>query len=432
MGVRQCLVAASIAACSTSDPSADTDATDAGTADSGSTAVSDTSTIPTDAECGNGVHEVGEECDGVEPAGATCVDAHAGYADGAIACGASCTFDAADCVIGAGAHVVTINEVTSESVAAGEYAGPNDAIELYNGGSAAADLSGWLLSDDPELPSDKTYVFPAGTSLAPGAHLVVRSLDAAAMTGEFPFGISDSNVEMLVLADGAGTWIDSVSVDGTLARASWCRFPDAHGPWFQCDETFGGDNALATTICGNGLVEDGEACDSADLAGNSCAGLEVGYTGGVLVCSPLCELDADGCTTTSDVVINELESTTDAIELYNGGEADVDLSGWALTDENVGVDYDVAADPGVLVFAEGTVLAAGEYLVVPRGTDGGQHPFGLDDGGDTVALVMPMPWTIVDQVTYDDGTALVSYCRLPNGPGGPWRADCAPTMGAAN
>ena len=30
------------------------------------------------------------------------------------------------------------------------------------------------------------------------------------------------------------------------------------------------------------------------------------------------------------------------------------------------------------------------------------------------------------------GAAVVSYCRLPDGPSGAWTADCSPTFGAAN
>ena len=71
------------------------------------------------------------------------------------------------------------------------------------------------------------------------------------------------------------------------------------------------------------------------------------------------------------------------------------------------------------------------YLVVPKGDLPGQHPFGLSSGGETVSLLMP-DLTLVDQVTFGPELAAVSYCRIPDGPGNPWAADCVPTFGGPN
>lgn len=432
---RLSVLAVLVAACSSdSGGGADEASGTGGASTSGGMTTADASGGGTGAgECGNATRDGDEECDGSDLGGLACTDVSPAYDGGTLACGASCTFDASGCTIAPGTALVTLNELTSDSVLEGTYAGPNDAIELFNAGTADADISGWKLSDDPTLPDAKTYTFPSGTSLAAGEFLVLVSYDATAMTGDFPFGVSNNKTETITLADGDATVIDAVTVDGYLARKSYCRLPDGSGAWAQCEQTFGAVNTAATTACGNGVVEDGEACDSADLAGNTCAGLELGYTGGVLVCSPTCKLDASSCTTTSDLVINELESTNDDIELFNGGDADVDMSGWILTDAKVDASYDATVDDAELVFADGTTLAAGDYLVVALGVGAGQHPFGLDTQGDTVTLVDPgPPLTIIDQVTYEDGAAMTSYCRQPNGPGGLWMADCTPSMGDAN
>ena len=50
--------------------------------------------------------------------------------------------------------------------------------------------------------------------------------------------------------------------------------------------------------CGNGVVEDGEACDGSDLAGWSCVLL--GYTGGDLGCDATCSFDLAGCDAPAD------------------------------------------------------------------------------------------------------------------------------------
>jgi hypothetical protein len=52
-------------------------------------------------------------------------------------------------------------------------------IELYNRGAAAVDLSGWTLDDGVD------FVFPAGTSIAPGGYLVVAA-NAAWMNANYP------------------------------------------------------------------------------------------------------------------------------------------------------------------------------------------------------------------------------------------------------
>lgn len=51
---------------------------------------------------------------------------------------------------------------------------------------------------------------------------------------------------------------------------------------------------MATPTCGNGLLDPGEACDGANLAGQNC--LSLGYDGGVLACTPGCQINTAGCT----------------------------------------------------------------------------------------------------------------------------------------
>jgi hypothetical protein len=381
--------------------------------------------------CGNGTIEDGEECDGTDLGGATCPDVDPAYTGGTLACGASCTLDASACELLPNTPLVAINEVTSQAVLSGAYAGPNDAIELHNAGTLAADLSGWRISDDPTLPPERTYVLPGGTTLEPGEFLVLLTIDDANTAGVLPFGVSSSNVETLTLADGQGTVRDSVTVDGYLARESYCRVPDGTGAWFQCVQTFGSENQVADAPCGNGVADAGEMCDGTDLGGQTCEGLGIGLGAGTLACTPTCQLDLFGCVTDSLIVLNELSSTTDDIELYNASNADFDLSGLVLTDDRVGLDYDPALDTAELVFQAGTVLGPGEYLVVPRGLGPNQHPFGLGAMGDRVTLLAPSPLTIIDHVSYTSGQAIASWCRLPSGPDGTW-SGCTPTMGSAN
>ncbi|MCY1059417.1 lamin tail domain-containing protein [Nannocystis sp. SCPEA4] len=331
---------------------------------------------------------------------------------------------------GQSATAVRLNELTSKSPADGSWAGMGDAIELVNPGAVAVDLAGWKLSDDPGLAADKTYEFPAGTTIAPGGYLVLVAFDELTATGDFPFGISSTGSETISLVDAAGALVDQVAVDGVRAQVSYCRVPDAEGEWGNCLQTLGAANVVAPSTCGDGTIEAEESCDGDDLGGRACA--DLGFTGGTLACSPTsCRLDATRCESGLEVAINELEAIDDRIELHNAGAEAVDLSGWILTDRFGEAGYDPASDGEKLVFAVGTELAAGGYLVVGKGDLAGQHPFGLSSDGDAVTLVQA-DLTPVDHVTYEPQQAEISFCALPDGPGGTWRADCTPTFGAAN
>jgi hypothetical protein len=381
--------------------------------------------------CGDGEIGEGEVCDGAELGGKTCVDVDEGFVGGELACAADCAFDVSGCEVDPEAPLVALNEVLSKSATVGPYADKGDAIEIFNAGGVEADLSGWKLSDDPAFPLDKTYVFPIGTKLAPGEWLVLVELDAMMGVGELPFGISSDAEETLTLVDGLDGAIDSVVVQGADAVVSYCRLPDGTGAWQKCDQTLGEANVAASTDCGNAVAEAGEDCDGVDLDDMTCEGLGLGFTGGTLACSPACTFDASMCTTDNVVVVNELESAADDIEIYNAGNQPVVLSGWILTDDLVDQNYDPVTDLEKLVFPPMTSLAAKKFLVVKKGNLPNQHPFGLSNDGDTVTLLEPN-LSVVDQVSYGLGEAMVSYCRLPDGPGGTWTTGCMPTLGAAN
>lgn len=395
------------------------------------------SSAPTDGDetggsCGNGTIDGDEACDGQDLGGMTCATG------GTLACTAACTLDTSGCTVDPDAAVVRLNEVVGDDVAGGPFAGATDAIELYNLGGAAADLSGWRISDDPSLPDDKTYVFPDGTSLAPGAWQVLVRLDDVTGAGDFPFGISGSKPETLTLVDADGAAVDVTSFLGPDAAVSWCRLPDGEGEWKTCAQTLGEPNAgdEPTPSCGDGTVGADEECDGTDLGGlASCADVDPTLEG-PLACSPLCTIDLSGCTLAPvlGVVLNEVTAAgDDAVEIFNYGTRPFDLSAYILTDDlaDPGDPYDFDADLEKLVIPPATVLEPGEFLVVVQGAGQGEHPFGLATTGDAITLLTP-GLVVVDFVAYGDGEADASYCRLPDGPDGAWTADCTPSFGDAN
>ncbi|WP_177325976.1 lamin tail domain-containing protein [Nannocystis exedens] len=388
-----------------------------------------TSEAPTRPVCGDGIVEGDELCDGAELGGMACADIDPGFT-GPLTCASDClSFDVSDCEGTPAEWVVRLNELTSKGAASGPFAGKGDAIELFNAGGAPAELSGWRLSDDPLLPADKTYVFPDGTTLMPGERLVLVELDPMTGEGELPFGLSSSNEETLTLVDGDEAVVDALTVEGVAAMVSWCRLPDGTGSWGHCQQTLGAPNLEAVTICGDGVREGAEPCDGLDVGGAKCA--DRGFTGGAMTCTPQCVLDTSMCMSDLAAAINELESTNDEIELFNAGADPIDMTGWILTDQAFDATYDPVADLEKLVFAAGTTLAPGQFMVVEKGELAGQHPFGLSSNGDTVTLLKP-DLKPVSQVTYLADQAALSFCRLADGPQGSWSSGCKPTFGAAN
>lgn len=375
--------------------------------------------------CGDGQLDVGELCDGAALGGKSCADVDPMLRGGTLACADDCaSFDTSACTGQPGAPKIVLNEVTAKAVTEGPYADMGAAIELINLGAAAADLSGWQLADDATFPPEQTYVFPPASTLAPGAYLVV-----VAQSG-LPFAL-EGETETLTLADGRGATQDAVTFAVADAATSYCRLPDGADAWQTCAQTFGAKNAAAAPeTCGDGTLQPGEQCDGAELGGQTCEGL--GRGGGALACAPTCTFDTSQCGGQQlAVVINELESTDDRIELYNAGDQPIDLTGWILTDDTIDPNYDPMADAEKLVFPAMTTLGAKQFLVVPKGTNPGEHPFGLGAGGETVSL-LKSDVSVVDQVTYAADEAAVSYCRVPDGPGGAWTVGCQPTFGATN
>jgi hypothetical protein len=236
-----------------------------------------------------------------------------------------------------------------------------DFIELYNTGSASADLSGCTLSDS--LSSNK-FAFPPGTTLAPGAFL-------SRTQTELGFSLS-SHGDEIVLRDGANQRIlDAVRFPAQANGVPLGRHPDG-APEFAAllRGTPGATNAapVAPTIVINEIMF-----------------------------QPLSGDDAD-----------------EYIELLNNGATSVDLSYWRFLD---GIEFAfppgttiapgaflvVAADPARLIAAHTNLNAANTF-----GTFSGK----LSNRGERLLLAKPddpaLPFedfVTVDEITYSDGWA---------------------------
>ncbi len=116
----------------------------------------------------------------------------------------------------------------------------------------------------------------------------------------------------------------------------------------------------------------------------------------------------------------------DWIELWNEGDVDVDLEGFALTDETAWIDQ--------WTFPAGVVIPAGGHLVVFADGDVEEGPlhasFKLSSLGESAILrgreEDGHPW--IDGVDFPAGADDVSWART----GDTWGADPTPTPGEPN
>ena len=127
----------------------------------------------------------------------------------------------------AGAAVV-LNEINCEAT---------DWVELVNTSTTPADISGWLLTDDPldaNPPRPTHQMFFSNPTVIPaGGDLVVEKVTP----GGFPFGISCGD-DTIRLADGTGAPVDDFLVPALAAAGdTWGRYPDGTGPWVETTST---------------------------------------------------------------------------------------------------------------------------------------------------------------------------------------------------
>ncbi len=297
---------------------------------------------------------------------------------------------------------VVVNEVLTHSDPPLE-----DAIELFNLGSAPVDLSGWYLSDS--MKNLKKFTIPAGTVIAPGGFKVFYESqfnpDPAAATS---FSLSS--------AKGDDVSLSQATADGELTgyRATVKFGPAANGVSFGRFVTSVGADFVAMSARTFGVDQPATVEEFRQGAGLSNAYPVVG-----------------------PVVISELmyhpATTNDAleyIELHNNSAETVPLfdpayptNTWRL---RKAVDFDFP--PNISLPADGyllivsfdplndlAALAAFQSAYGSTSTLVGPYSGKLDNGGESVELYRPdvpetlpgpdmglVPYYLADRVHYDD------------------------------
>ena len=122
--------------------------------------------------------------------------------------------------------------------------------------------------------------------------------------------------------------------DGTDLNGQTCVSQGfAGGGTLACNGTctgFDTSGCIGGPVCGNGVVETGEACDGGNLNGATCQSL--GFSGGTLACSGSCTFDTSGCTsggcTTQTLYTNNFDSASGLSDWTRGTFDGSNVNNW--------------------------------------------------------------------------------------------------------
>ncbi len=129
---------------------------------------------------------------------------------------------------------MVINEVSAANwdllLADGEY---EDWIELYNGGAATVDLTGYYLSDDDTQPAK--WPIPAGVIIPAGGHLVFYASGKDGIIAGAPhtnFKLTQTKQEFVVFSDPSQNVLDQFWIEfPNQKNHSWGRNTDGAAAW---------------------------------------------------------------------------------------------------------------------------------------------------------------------------------------------------------
>lgn len=283
---------------------------------------------------------------------------------------------------------IVINEflVSNGTIQADQDGEFDDWIEIYNYGTVAVNLDGFKLTDDNTDFS--LFSFPAGTTLNPNDYLIVWADKDISQTGlHADFNLSASG-ETIYLSDSSLNILDSIAYSNLGTDTSYGRYPNGTGSFQNMTPTFNAANSISSIA-------------SSDLVINE-----------FLASNTAVQADQDG-------------EFDDWVELYNKGNASIDLSIYSLSDDKTALN--------TFTFPAGTILAPDSFVIVWADGDTAQvglhADFKLSSGGETFYL-SDTSNSIIDSIQYGTQTTDISYGRFPNGTGN--FQSMAPTFNAVN
>jgi hypothetical protein len=387
---------------------ADDDATDAD--DDATDADDDVVDADGDAgpECGDGVVEGDEICDGDELDGQTCSDE--GFAGGALACNDTCDgYDTSGC-----------NDCGNDMVDSGEEC-DGTALDGETCTSQGFDEGTLLCASDCTFDTSQCTTATCGnTNIEANEECDGTNLDGETCSSR---GFVDGTLacnncqfdESGCNTCGDDTINGSDVCDGSDLGGETCSSRGFVSGTLACTATCDGYDTSGCTMCGNDTVDSGETCDGTDLNGETCQ--SQGFDGGTLACGASCgSFDTSGCTSNpapgaADLIITEVMQNPDALndsdgeyfEVLNPSGTDTyNLNGCQITGKAGESPLDITTD---------VMVMPGQFLTIAISSSPGFTPdyvetgLSLANGSDRVAIECPgsSGSIVVDEVSWDDG-----------------------------
>ncbi|GEM_PF-356046 len=293
-----------------------------------------------------------------------------------------------------------INEIMANNDAA--VPGPDnsypDWIELYNGDAKSIDLSGMYLTDNLTNPKWK---FPEGTIMAPETYLIVwvdNSIYPRPMHASF--GLNASGEAVGLFAPDGKTLIDSITFGAQTDDVSFGRFPDGAPNWETLTPTPGSSNKPYEL----------------GLSDNSTQ----------IISIPTALFINEFMANNKAAVSGPNNTYPDWIELYNAGNASINVGGMYLSDD--------PTNPDVWQFPPNTIIEPKGFLLIWADNSSNRPDlhasFRLNATGEAICLFAADKETLIDSILFDKQKADISYGRLPDGSSN-W-SYLTPTPGMAN
>jgi len=276
-----------------------------------------------------------------------------------------------------------------------------DWIEVYNNTDKSLDISGFGLAD--ELISAAKWTFPEGSVIQPRGYLVVFcSGDPTRGKMHTPFKLSAS--DDVILSNVSGKVVDSITLKPVTSGYSLGRSASDAASWTEMLPSPGYPN-----------TQEGAAQYLATLSASA------EETNGVYI--------NEFMPSNASTLVGPDGAYCDWMELYNTTGAEVDLSGFGVSDS--------PTQPLKYTLPQGTKIPANGVLLIyltgretPEGADRIEAPFGLAGYAESVVFSTPAG-RIIDQYDYSRANTDMSFARNPDGTG-EWTTTAQPTPGYTN
>jgi hypothetical protein len=260
---------------------------------------------------------------------------------------------------------VVINEVMADNVTAVENEATfPDWVELYNLGTTAVDMSGWSLTDSQSQPFK--FVFPNGTTLQPGAFVILWCDNLTNAAGfHTGFTLKSKEGDDVTLFDSFLQVQDAIFFGIQVPDLSIGRIPDGIGTWQLNSPTPRASNTstAVSTIGANLRINE---------------------------------------------IMARPSSGDDWFELYNPETNIIQIGGlvWGDSGTNSPIANLSFISPGAFI----------QFFADDHPENGANHVnFGLGGNGDRVVLYQSDGFTTIDRIDFGVQTNNVSYGRLPDG-----------------